>query len=184
MMSRNILSQVRRNLKNLYGEEFLVSVKNKQLFHEKVFSKQQGNKLRTIIVVLFVMCISACTTIQETPEPEKIPDDRAVVDGRVLPLPGKPKIQLESLPGEQSQSSVVRRLMASAQRSRDVNDWEAAANSLERGLRIEPRNAVLWGQLADVRFRQQDWQQAIQLAAKSNALAGNNKTCLVSPCEA
>lgn len=121
--------------------------------------------------------LSACVSLQETAEPEKsLPDDRVVVDGRVLPLPNKPKIEAQSLPGQKSQSPVVRRLMASAQRSRDTNDWESAANSLERALRIEPRNAVLWGQLADVRFRQSDWQQAVQLAAKSNALAGNNQT--------
>lgn len=131
-----------------------------------------------VIVFFLVMCLGACATVNEStePAPQQLPNDRAVVDGRVLPLPSKGKVQTQSLPGQQSQSVVVRRLMESAQRSRDVNDWEAAANSLERGLRIEPRNAVLWGQLADIRFRQKDWQQAVQLAAKSNALAGNNQT--------
>lgn len=134
--------------------------------------------VKRLIVLFLVMCLGACTTIRESEEsvPEQLPNDRAVVDGRVLPLPGKRKIQSQSLPGQSSQSAVVRRLMESAQRSRDANDWEAAANSLERGLRIEPRNAVLWGQLADIRFRQKDWPQAVQLAAKSNALAGNNQT--------
>jgi len=126
-----------------------------------------------------LLFLTACASVPETTESEqRAPDDRAVVDGRVLPLPNRPKIEVQSLPGQQSQSPVVRRLMASAQRSRDAGDWEVAANSLERALRIEPRNALLWGQLADVRFRQANWQQAVQLAAKSNALAGSNQTLI------
>ncbi len=51
---------------------------------------------------------------------------------------------------------------------------EKAAASIERALRIEPRNALLWHRLAVVRIQQQHWQQAIAMARKSNALAANN----------
>ena len=49
-----------------------------------------------------------------------------------------------------------------------------AAATIERGLRIEPKNARLWHQLAAIRIQQQQWQQAIDLARKSNALAAYN----------
>lgn len=52
---------------------------------------------------------------------------------------------------------------------------EKAVATIERALRIEPRNALLWHQLAVIRMQQQQWQQAIVMARKSNALAGNNK---------
>lgn len=123
---------------------------------------------------MIVMVLSACATTSNTGEGAPVVESPTVVDGDVLPLPEQRKIEVYSLPGGVTQTSVVQRLMSSAQQSRDEGEWEAAANSLERALRIEPRNAVLWGQLADVRFRQANWQQAIQLAAKSNALADNN----------
>lgn len=53
---------------------------------------------------------------------------------------------------------------------------EKAAATIERALRIKPKNALLWHRLAVVRLQQQQWQQAIAMARKSNALAANNNT--------
>lgn len=52
---------------------------------------------------------------------------------------------------------------------------EDAATALERALRIEPRNAALWHELARVRLSQGQYEQAGSFASKSNALAGANK---------
>jgi predicted Zn-dependent protease len=49
-----------------------------------------------------------------------------------------------------------------------------AAASLERALRIEPRNPRLWHELARVRLRQGDAVQAANLAARSNSFAGSD----------
>jgi Flp pilus assembly protein TadD len=49
-----------------------------------------------------------------------------------------------------------------------------AAGTLERALRIEPRNPRLWHELARVRLRQGDTAQAANLAARSNSFAGND----------
>jgi len=49
---------------------------------------------------------------------------------------------------------------------------EAAGASLERALRIEPRNPWLWLELAQVRLDQGQYAQAITLARKSNSFAG------------
>jgi cytochrome c-type biogenesis protein CcmH/NrfG len=49
-----------------------------------------------------------------------------------------------------------------------------AAATLERALRIEPRNARLWHELGQVRLRQRDYAQAESLAARSNTLAGSD----------
>jgi len=51
---------------------------------------------------------------------------------------------------------------------------EQAAASLERALRIEPRNPYLWQHLAAVRLDQGRPQLAEQFAAKSNSYSGNN----------
>ena len=52
---------------------------------------------------------------------------------------------------------------------------EAAGSSLERALRIEPRNAWLWNELAQVRLAQGQYAQAISLAQKSNSFAAGDR---------
>lgn len=53
--------------------------------------------------------------------------------------------------------------------------YDTANANLERALRIEPRNAALWRELARLRLQQGQYQQAENLAARSNAYAGTNK---------
>ncbi|TKB26876.1 hypothetical protein FCL47_06745 [Desulfopila sp. IMCC35006] len=55
---------------------------------------------------------------------------------------------------------------------------DLAAATLERGLRIAPKEAVLWSQLAEIKLQQQQYLQARSLAAKSNSLAGSNTTII------
>lgn len=72
-------------------------------------------------------------------------------------------------------SAAVESLVKQAKEQLDGGETEQAAALLERALRIEPRNSILWHNLAGVRLNQQDWQRAANLAAKSNTLAGDNK---------
>jgi len=53
---------------------------------------------------------------------------------------------------------------------------ESAGASLERALRIEPRNAWLWHELARLRLTQGQYAQAVSLAQKSNSLAVREHT--------
>lgn len=54
-------------------------------------------------------------------------------------------------------------------------DFNAAAQTLERGLRIAPKDALLWSKLARVRLLQHQYPQARSLATKSNSLARGNR---------
>src|SRR6266700_4239798 len=49
-----------------------------------------------------------------------------------------------------------------------------AAATLERALRIEPRNPRLWSELARVRFQQRDYAQAESTALRSESWAGKD----------
>lgn len=49
---------------------------------------------------------------------------------------------------------------------------EVAGASLERALRIEPRNPWLWLELAQVRLAEGQYAQAITLAHKANSFGG------------
>jgi cytochrome c-type biogenesis protein CcmH/NrfG len=51
----------------------------------------------------------------------------------------------------------------------------AAGASLERALRIEPRNPHLWQELAQIRLKQGQYREAENMAAKSNILATGDR---------
>lgn len=131
-------------------------------------------------LLLWALLLGALTGCVTTPPAERDPtqttvEERTIIGGEVLPLPEERDINAQPLPDVQTVSPVVQRLLAAANTQAKEGNPDAAANSLERALRIEPRNALLWSKLANVRYLQQDWQQAIQLAAKSNTLSGNDQ---------
>jgi hypothetical protein len=71
------------------------------------------------------------------------------------------------------QSGPADGLRAQAERQRQTGDYAGAAATLERALRIQPQSALLWNRLARVRTEQGLHSQAANLAAKSNAYAGD-----------
>lgn len=68
-------------------------------------------------------------------------------------------------------SSAIVSLLVEARTHFEAEDFDQAAAKLERALRIEPHNPILWHNLAGVRLKQQDWKRAANLAAKSNTWA-------------
>ena len=66
-------------------------------------------------------------------------------------------------------------LMDSARSEAAAGNLAGAAASLERALRIEPRNPRLWHELARVRLKQGQHAQAESVAARSNSWAGEDK---------
>ncbi|KAA6184688.1 tetratricopeptide repeat protein [Thiohalocapsa marina] len=60
-----------------------------------------------------------------------------------------------------------------AEQQRQTGDFSGAAATLERALRIQPKDAYLWNRLARVRLEQGLGSQAGNFAARSNALAGD-----------
>lgn len=85
----------------------------------------------------------------------------------------------EPLPAEvvaRSQPSrAVQVLLRRADDQQRSGDYSAAAASLERGLRIEPRNPRIWNRLAHLNADQGQYARVEQLAAKSNALVQDDR---------
>jgi tetratricopeptide (TPR) repeat protein len=136
-------------------------------------------KLVSLIALAFSLsaCISTSTIDVPSQDPAQV-EDRAVVNGEPLPLPDQGVFTAEPLSVDEPMSPVVKRLVAIAGDQRRIGNWASAASSLERALRIEPRNGRLWSRLAQIRYDQEAWQKAIQLAAKSNTLSGGNSNLL------
>ena len=68
----------------------------------------------------------------------------------------------------------VKDLWAQAEQARKAGDFDNAALTLERILRIAPDDAVIWSRLAEIRLLQGNSGQAENLAAKSNAMSLDN----------
>jgi Tfp pilus assembly protein PilF len=72
-------------------------------------------------------------------------------------------------------SSAISSLINDAKKHFEAGESEQAAALLERALRIDPRNPILWHNLAGVRLQQEDWSRAANLASKSNSFAAESK---------
>jgi tetratricopeptide (TPR) repeat protein len=71
-------------------------------------------------------------------------------------------------------TSAVESLLNDAKEYHILEQYEQAAATLERALRLNPRHPILWHNLAGVRLAQQDWKRAANLANKSNTLLDNS----------
>ena len=98
--------------------------------------------------------------------------------GCAAPPQGTPPEQAPPPPPEApaapKENVAIAGLMESARNDAAAGRLVQAAASLERALRIEPRNPRLWHELAKVRLRQGDTAQAANLAARSNSFAGSD----------
>jgi tetratricopeptide (TPR) repeat protein len=94
----------------------------------------------------------------------------------ILLLAGCAALQAPAPPPPASENPAVLALLNKARAQAEVEQWDPAGASLERALRIEPRNPAIWQELAKVRLGQGQYGQAENLAAKSNALAGSDRT--------
>ena len=71
-------------------------------------------------------------------------------------------------------SPAVLALLDDAESYTGAGKQEYAVAQLERGIRIEPNNPILWNKLAQLRLEQEKWSLAVSLAQKSNALSYGN----------
>lgn len=83
--------------------------------------------------------------------------------------------QIEAPPTQPSDNTAVIALLNKAGDQSAAGQMDEATENLERALRIEPRNPVLWHELARIRLEQGQYLQAENMAAKSNMLTGTNR---------
>ena len=92
---------------------------------------------------------------------------------RPEPGPPPPSPLPPSSPGH-VESPAIASLIDTARAENSAGRLANAAASLERALRIEPRNPRLWQELSRVRLSQRDYVQAESCAARSNSWAGGD----------
>jgi predicted Zn-dependent protease len=95
--------------------------------------------------------------------------------------PGSAAVPVKPVPNSSmSGNKAVIALLDQAQIDNGAGHRASADSSLERALRIEPRNPWLWHQLAQLRMDQGQYAQAVTLARKSNSFAGNRNGVLAA----
>lgn len=78
-------------------------------------------------------------------------------------------------PAPVSENPAVVALVDEAHAEATDNKLQSASATLERALRIEPRNPRLWQELARVQLTRGDAAQAESLAARANTWAGSDR---------
>lgn len=139
-----------------------------------------------MLVALLGACASSTGTREGTAWPDagpsrdagtaspSTPNQPAVPEPPVPLEPVKPPVQDAPKTAESISGQAVVSLMRKAADARAQGQLDLAASQLERAQRIEPRNYFVWSALAKVYLDQQQFDQAISVAGKSNSLARGN----------
>ncbi|MDG4552623.1 MAG: tetratricopeptide repeat protein [Candidatus Contendobacter sp.] len=110
------------------------------------------------------------------PKPEPEPEPEPIQPPpRPSPPPAAPPAELPPAEITREGNQAVAALLESADKYVKSKQLDKAGAALERALRIEPRNAGIWHDLAQIRLHQGQYQQAESLASKSNSLASGNR---------
>jgi hypothetical protein len=117
----------------------------------------------------------------EFPLPVETPQSAESAEGGAPYSPGikfaEPEESLQQLEPLQSLGPVkpaVGALVSAADQSNSSGNLDAAVATIERAIRIEPRNPALYYKLAELRLKQSKPRLAEDLAKKSALLASNN----------
>lgn len=130
--------------------------------------------------LIIIAQLSACASFElETDTRREPPPPRAEQerdDSPVLPSweRQEPAAPTQSGTSSSSKPAVVA-LLAEADRQHQQGERERAAATLERALRIEPRNPLLWHRLAKLKLTQGQYGKAANFAAKSNSFAAQDR---------
>jgi len=126
-----------------------------------------------------LLLLAGCASVSTTPQAGgNLPGGAAADATQQTPLPGQAADAIIVEPVPKPIESTNKAVIALLDRSKidfDAGQREAAGSSLERALRIEPRNPWLWYELAQLRLAQGQYAQAISLSHKSIAFAGHER---------
>ena len=125
------------------------------------------NRSCLLFISALLLLLAGCASV---PTQQAVQDD-AVSQDVILQQLGVGIIAEQAPKATVSGNLAVIALLDRARLDSGAGKREAAGASLERALRIEPRNAWLWNELAQVRQAQGQYAQAISLAQKSNSFA-------------
>lgn len=137
------------------------------------------------VLALLALLLNGCAVKQPVPQrtyptkkpavrttPTKTPSPSYPAPQVVTPQPVAPTVSPTAT--YTPKTGAGNALYSSAQGAIDRGDYQQAEMSLERALKIEPRNAHYWYTMAQVKYKQKQYSQTVHLCSKSKSLAGKN----------
>ena len=115
-----------------------------------------------IAIMSLLLALAGCTTVPK-------PADSSAE----LPIPSGESARPNESATLQAGSGALA-MLAKADEYKQMRKFGLAITTLERALRMEPRNPWIWNRLAAVHLEEKNLQQAVHLATKSNALVGED----------
>jgi Tfp pilus assembly protein PilF len=136
--------------------------------------------LRALLIAVLAAALGACAVHQPQPGPGGGGPEGASTAGGAQPesgTPAQPGAPEKPAPGGPRQfhlGTAASALVTQAHRQAGGGDFGPAAATLERALRIEPENPLLWVELGRVRLAEGNTAQADALGRKALALASGD----------
>jgi Flp pilus assembly protein TadD len=131
-------------------------------------------------VACLCLALSGCTALSpyepsaRAPQPNASARDGTNIPDTSAPERALPDVPVADAPPQENAASAV--LLERSRDEREAGSYAAAAASLERALRIDPNNPVLWIELAEVKLAEGDADQAQMMARKALTLAGSDRS--------
>jgi tetratricopeptide (TPR) repeat protein len=137
---------------------------------------------RSLTTLAAALCaailVSGCPAPSRRPEPPTNPtpgpqSSEPVTPGSPAPSPPLPRAP--SAPRENHLSPATRSLVTQSRTLASRGDLDGASSTLDRALRIEPNNPLLWIELGRLRLAESDAHQAESCGRKALALASGDR---------
>jgi hypothetical protein len=137
---------------------------------------QTHRSLRVLAAVLAVaVLLSGCPAPSQRPQPSgtPIPEPLPSSSGPLTTIP-PPAPRAPPAPRENHLSPATRSLVTQSRTLASHGDLDGASSTLDRALRIEPNNPLLWIELGRLRLAESDAHQAESCGRKALGLASGD----------
>lgn len=124
-------------------------------------------QIRHLALLSFVCLLTACGMPSDYHR-RSLPPLEEYQEPVISPIPeGQPQIIQEN---RETINPAVQSLLNDAEAHKASGNYHIALIKLERAARIQPTQAEIWYQMAEVRFQEKNYNQAEQLAHKALSL--------------
>lgn len=130
------------------------------------------------LVLLFLLAGCTLPPLPEDPRDPAVMRPAPPPPATPQPAPPAPPLVIEPLPAPEPEpqwpaiSATSTQLLLESRRHQDAGNLAQAATSIERALRIDPRQPLLWLELGEIYLAEGDYVQAEAMAARALNLAG------------
>lgn len=129
-------------------------------------------QMQAIFMGMALLALVGCASV---PVPTPTPADSRSAPAETPIISGEPPVVVRPRENITPQAGVgVLAMLQKADGHVQAHKLDLAIATLERALRLEPRNPWIWNRLAVVHLQQKNRQQAVHMATKSSALIGDD----------